>query len=974
MANNLILNEEQKKAVEYNQGPLLVIAGAGTGKTAIIVEKIKHLLKNNLAKPEEILTLTFTEKAAYEMETRVDEALPYGIYNLRIATFHAFAEGALKEKGGEIGLPLNFKLLTDAESILFFRKNLFLFDFQYYRPLGNPNKFLEVLLKHFSRLKDEDIDEETYINFSEKNQFTTTEEREKYQELARAYELYQKIKIKEGYLDFADLVFYLLKLFRQRPNVLKEYQKQYRYLLVDEFQDTNFSQYQLIKLLSPPKKNPYLTVVGDDNQSIYKFRGASISNILSFMKDYPQAQSVTLIKNFRSHQAILDAAYQLIKKNDPYTLEATLKINKRLISQRKDPKGNIQFYLAQNINEETEYVLKKIKELVKNDYQYSDIAILIRANNHAEPFINSFIRNNIPYQLVGPGILFKQPEIKDLIAYLKILYDLEDSVSLYRVLSMNIFNFDTKDLSLLLSFAKKINRSLFQAIEIYLSFFYLQLKKEEFNIYKPYLPLFKKESKETLWQIFQMILKHIKQAKSKPSTTIIFYFLQDTGYLKRLTSPKNEKEEKVVLNIAKFFEKVKEFENHSEDNSVRALVEFLELTLEVGESPLISRDDLNQINAVNILTVHAAKGLEFPVIFLVNLVVNRFPSRKQNEVIKIPDQLIKEILPSGDYHLQEERRLFYVGLTRAKDLVFLTSSKLYGGEKRLAKLSPFVIETLGEEKLNQLLTQEKEKKAQLSIFDFQPQEEIITENKTIQNFVSYSQINVFQTCPLQYRYQYILKIPIQPSAAASFGSTIHIALQKFYSVYKDDGNKFNEEDLIKFYYENWIPIGYHSFSHEKKMKKEGEKMLRNFFKKFHHQKINICALEKSFKLKLDGKITLTGKIDRIDKNNNQIEIIDYKTGSVPKENQLKKDLQLAIYTLAVAYNPSFKVKLNDISVTYYYLQKGEKFTQKKSADEIEKAKEKIIKIVKQINQNEFPPNVGPWCDFCPFRMICEAWQ
>lgn len=974
MVDQLILNQEQKKAVENHQGPLLVIAGAGTGKTTIIVEKIKYLLKNNLAKPEEILTLTFTEKAAFEMETRVDEALPYGVYNLTIATFHAFADSILKEKGEEIGLPLNFKLMTEAEAIIFLKKNLFLFDLNYYRPLGNPNKFLKVLLDHFSRLRDEDIDEKTYLEFVKKNKFPNREEKEKYLELARAYQLYQKIKIKEGVLDFADLVFFVLNLFRQRPNILKEYQKQYRYILIDEFQDTNLIQYQLIKLLAPAGKNPFLTVVGDDNQSIYKFRGASISNILNFMKDYPKAKVVALIKNFRSNQTILDAAYRLIKYNDPYTLEASLKINKRLIAQNKDNPHAIELFIGQNLSEETDFVVKKIKDLTKNRYQYSDCAILIRANNHAEPFINALLRNNIPYQLVGPGILFKQPEVKDLIAYLKILYNPEDSVSLYRVLTMNIFNLDAKDLALVLSFSKKINLPLFQTIEIYLSFFYPQLSQTHFEIYKPYLPLLKKETRETLSQIYQMIIRHLKLTKTKSAGAILFAFLQDSGYLNKLVTPKTEKEEKITLNISKFFEKIKDFETSHEDNSVAALVEFLEMTLELGESPLVSRDDLSQVNAVNILTVHAAKGLEFPVVFMVNLVANRFPSKGKNEVIKIPNQLVKEILPPGDYHLQEERRLFYVGLTRAKDLVFLTASKFYRGEKRQAKLSPFISETLGEKKVMQILSLKKEEKKQLTIFDFKPQEEVIAPKKIIYNYFSYSQINTFQTCPLQYQYQYLLKIPVQPSAAASFGNTIHNTLQKFYSSYKKSPHQANEELLIKLYQENWIPVGYHSQYHEKKMKKEGELILRHFFRKFHHPKINIIALEKPFKIKINDKIVLTGKIDRIDREKNYIEIIDYKTGAVPDEKDLKKDLQLAIYTMAILNDPSLKINLNQITVSYYYLQKEQKISQKKSAEEIDQVKEKIIEIVDEINKNEFFPKVGPWCDFCPFRMICEAWQ
>jgi len=292
--SDYVLNKEQQQAVKYNQGPLLIIAGAGTGKTSVIVEKIKFLVKKKLAKPEQILALTFTEKAASEMEERVDKAMPYGYFQMNISTFHAFADQILKENGYQIGLSPSFRLMTEAETILFLQKNLFLFKLKYFRPLGNPNKFLEALLQHFSRLRDEDISPEEYIRFVKnqrskiKDQKENDEllEKKKYFELVEAYETYQKLKLKEGLMDFADLVYYLLHLFRKRPNILRRYQQQYPFVFVDEFQDTNISQYLLIKLLCPAKKNPRLTVVGDDSQAIYKFRGASVSNIISFMKDY----------------------------------------------------------------------------------------------------------------------------------------------------------------------------------------------------------------------------------------------------------------------------------------------------------------------------------------------------------------------------------------------------------------------------------------------------------------------------------------------------------------------------------------------------------------------------------------------------------------------------------------------------------------------------------------------------------------
>src|SRR3989338_4147684 len=273
---------------------------------------------------------------------------------MSISTFHAFADQILKENGYQIGLSPNFRLMTEAETLIFLKQNLFLFNLKYFRPLGNPNKFLEALLQHFSRLRDEDISPEDYLKWI-KTQKTETE---KYLELAEAYQTYQKLKIKEGLMDFADLVYYLLRLLYQRPNVLKRYQQKYPFVLVDEFQDTNIAQYQLIKFLCPTKKNLHLTIVADDSQAIYKFRGASVSNIISFMKDYKKAKQITLKKNYRSNQTILDSAYKLIKNNDPDTLEFRLGISKNLIASKSVIRNlqsfnSVNFYLAENVEEES---------------------------------------------------------------------------------------------------------------------------------------------------------------------------------------------------------------------------------------------------------------------------------------------------------------------------------------------------------------------------------------------------------------------------------------------------------------------------------------------------------------------------------------------------------------------------------------------------------------------------------------------
>ncbi|MDZ4209959.1 MAG: ATP-dependent helicase, partial [Candidatus Curtissbacteria bacterium] len=697
MAGEKNLNKEQLEAIKHKGGPLLIIAGAGTGKTTVITERIKYLVSQNLAKPSEILALTFTDKSAREMEERVDVAMPYGYTQMWISTFHSFCDKILRQETLNIGMDPKYNLMTGAETIQFVRKNLFKFDLNYFRPLGNPNKFIEGLVNHFSRLKDEDISPSEYlkyVNDLKPNKKTATtplrptkrdfagqaEEMEKYLELARAYQIYEELKIKNGVMDFDDLIFYSLKLLRTRKNILKKYQEQFKYILIDEFQDTNFTQNELAILLAGKKAN--ITACGDDDQSVYKFRGAAVSNIIQFRKRFPKAKIVVLTKNYRSTQEILDRSYALIQNNNPDRLEVKEKIIKKLESMRKLDGELVEFIKTDRVENEAERVAKTIKQLTISNYQFKDVAILVRANNHAEPFVRALSRLGVPHQFLGPGMLFKQAEVKDLIAYLKLLADVSDSVAMFRVLTMDIFEISPRDIATILSFAKKNNLTLLETTE--------QIEK-----------VFASEDTKTkVGELVKMIHRHLGLIKKESAGQILYYFLQDSGLLKELTSLKNQ-DERGVQNISKFFNKLKSYEANHEDSSVYAVSDWLDLSLEMGESPKATDSDWTEIDAVNILTVHSAKGLEFPIVFLVNLVSQRFPTNERREQIPIPDFLIKEILPEGDYHLQEERRLFYVGLTRAKDRLYLAASNFYGEGKRERKISPFVVETLGEDAIIQ---------------------------------------------------------------------------------------------------------------------------------------------------------------------------------------------------------------------------------------------------------------------------------
>lgn len=970
-------NSKQKQAIEYHNGPLLIIAGAGTGKTFTLVEKIKYLIEKKLAKPEEIVALTFTEKAAREMEERVDVALPYGCFQTWISTFHSFADQILRQEIHHIGLSSGYRLLSQAESILFLRRNLYLLPLRYYRPLNNPDKFIEGLIQHYSRLRDEDITPLDYLNWvktQQKKKVLNHEDINKYLELAKTYEIFQAQKIKEGYCDFADLIMLLLQLFRSRKNLLKIYQSKFKYLLIDEFQDTNIAQYQLIKLLCPPTKKSNITVVGDDSQAIYKFRGASVSNLLAFIKDYPNPKQINLLTNYRSHQLILDAAYRLVRHNDPNTLEAQLGISKKLHSYLKTRKiihpPEFQFY--QNDIDEAEVVAQTIKKLSKKN-NFSDFAILVRANNHSEPFQRSLAQHGIPYQFHGPGALFKQPAIKDLIAYLQTLVDFENTPAFYRVLTMSILNINSQDIARLISFAKKTNLSLYNACEFYLNLLEPTID-EQYIIYKPYLPLLSTQTKKQLTELISLIKDHLKQLRNLPASQIIYDFLDKTGTIKILGQKNTKSADTIVANLAKFFTKIKALENQQKEPSIFQTVDYLNLSLEIGESPQAATEDFSDQNAVHILTVHSAKGLEFPIVFLVNLSQGRFPTYDRHETIPIPEELIKEILPIGNPHILEERRLFYVAMTRAKNRLFLSSSLIYGDGKRSRKISQFVEETFGNNYLPQLtkLTQNKK-----YLSDFVINKPLISLNlpkASKQQRLSFSHLDTYRTCPLRYFYRYQLNLPSQTNSSASFGQTIHNTLQLFYKNYLEDKN-IGLKNLLEIYQNNWIPIGYNSQAHQNRVQTEGKKILENYFHKFHPPKNKIIGLEQSFKLKINQQLYISGKIDRIDADaKSNLEIIDYKTGKQPSLKDLEKDLQLSVYALAATDKQFLNKKLSQVTFSYIYLQNDEKVSLKKTGTDVASIKKTLIETAKEINQQQFLPQPGRHCDFCPFKIVCDAWK
>lgn len=968
------LNAEQKEAVHFGDGPLLIIAGAGTGKTTVVTERIKHFISSGSALPSQILALTFTEKAAREMEERVDVIMPYGYTSMWISTFHKFCDRLLRQEAIHIGLNPAYRLMTDTDATMVFKRHLFSFDLNYFRPLGNPTKFIRGMLQHFSRLQDEDISPEAYLSWSARyaKKAKTEEEKmeaDKYRELAGAYRKYQDIKVSEGLMDFGDLITRTLELFRSRKNILAYYQKQFKYILVDEYQDTNIAQNELVAMLAGKKQN--ITAVCDDDQSIYKFRGAAVSNVLSFRKHFSKAKLIVLSQNYRSTQAVLDASYQLIQYNNPDRLEVKEHINKKLVSGRKVAGVWPKLLYADRVENEADAVAKEIKSLVgagKNDkkYEWRDVAILVRANNHAEPFTRAFMRHSIPYQFLGPGQLFRQPEIKDLISYLQVIDNFEDNVALFRIYSMAYFGLSARDVAAITIFARKQNLSLFEASEIVAG----ERILEGIN-----LPTIAEETVAGIQKIVAMIHRHLGMVTTESAGQILFYFLSDTGMMKNILDYSAPVDEKIANNIAKFFSKLKTYETDHADAGVTAVLDWIELSMELGESPLSNDADWTTNNAVNILSVHGSKGLEFPIVFLVNLVSARFPTAERRETIPIPDDLIKEDLPEGDYHLQEERRLCYVGMTRARDLLYLTGANFYGEGKREKKLSPFVYEVIGEQSIIAPALQP----TQMSLLDWKKDEPKAVREKAMQHapvtYLSYSQIETFRLCPLHYKLRYILNIPTPQSASLSFGTSIHNALHDFYEAHAK-GEKVTNNMLLALLEARWQKAGYESKRYESEMKKRGEQYLTDYYNTQFNPKTVIAALEQPFIIPVEhgGKtIKVGGKIDRVDiLPDKTLEIIDYKTGRMPSKREVDANLQLSMYALAASGIPAipFGKKPDEIILSLYFFDTQTKISTTRTADQLERERATIISIAKQIEESDFHCSGNMLCADCEYKMFC----
>lgn len=957
------LNEEQRAAVTHGEGPLMIVAGAGTGKTTVITRRIAWLIAQGKAKQEQILALTFTDKAANEMEERVDKLLPIGYLDLWISTFHGFCERVLRTHALDIGLPNGFDLVNEVQAWMLVRRNLDKFALDYYKPRGNPTKFIEAMLGHFSRCKDEGVTPEQYhlrVAELEAGQIGEELDRKKWRELADAYRVYQQLLVDNNAMDFGDLILHTLELLRTRPNVLRQYHEQFSYVVVDEFQDTNTAQYELVKLLTGAAGN--VTVVGDDDQAIYRFRGAALANILRFREDFPMCAKVVLTHNYRSGAEILDAAYRLIQNNNPHRLEASEKLDKRL-KAANGTAGFVEHIHAPTLEDEVRRSVEKMLALHEQGCAWGEMAMLVRANDSADPFILELERAQIPYRFLALSGLYTKPIILDALAYMRVVDQPNDSPSVYRIMMHDALGVPENDIVAIAHHAKKRGLSYYEALKSAML-----------------LPAVSMEGKTRAHEIVQLLEELRRVAKRMPAQELFVEVVKRTGLLADITrAPERAQQEQFQL-LQSFLERMRKFAQKSPDKSLHAFLEEFEHERAAGEAGSLPQDIDEGPDAVTIMTVHGAKGLEYRYVFVVNLVEQRFPSQARGGGLAFPPGLVKDDSWTSEDHHREERRLFYVAITRAKEGLFLLSADDYGGARR-KKPSRFLGE-LGFNPQQYELRDRHERTLEAPSAKTKDGKAIWT----LPERLSFTQITAFAKCPQQYKYAHVLHVPVFGRHSMSFGKSMHNTLQRFmehllpkavqqgtlFEVPPAEPTVPTLVDLYKMFDECWIDEWYPDETIRQQYREQGREALRTFHKKVTDERPKPAYIEKGFTLKVGG-VCVKGRIDRMDSVDGGVEIIDYKTGE-PKDEDLSWDdrRQLVLYAMAVeqCFDPPVKVK----KLTYYYLENGSQVSFEPTEKDKDRLTGDILDFMEKIQGSDFTATPGFHCRWCDFKDICEDAQ
>ena len=970
--SELKLNEAQRRAITHGEGPLLVIAGAGTGKTRVITERIRHLLQSDESlSGENILGLTFTNKAAGEMKARVVRATGERGKDVTLATFHAFCESLLKEASPE-------RLMIDkVDHWILLRRNLERLKLDKYRRLADPGQFLNDFVEFFSRCQDELVSSEDYQRYAdglatqleveraaldEDTSKERAEEAALQQEIARAYRASEELLREKKRVSFGSLITGAVELLETNTELREALQEKYRYILVDEFQDTNIAQLRLLELLAGKKKN--IVAVGDNDQAIYRFRGASFGSFKLFLErfaDWREGQDstkfrVSLVENYRSTPNILRVATQVIAQN-----AVSADFPKKVLSANKEESEKVRIVELEAEADEARWIVSELQRLHAAGRKWHDFAVLYRQHAHRDELVEELSRHKIPFVISKLSIL-DHPLVKDVLAYLRLIATPFDDIACARALAAPAWGLEPGDLVRLAERARKEKKALYDM---------LQLPQGQ-------LPF--DSTHASVGRLVEFLSEQRKTLRRRTAREILVDLLEWLEVAQRAGA----QDRKYVTRLSEF---AKEWEPKSETRGLAEFVEYLGYYSQAGGT--ISLEDDFPGDAVQLMTVHGAKGLEFPQVFLLRINNKKFPTTERHRVFEFPAALMKEGEPAEQFHIQEERRLFYVALTRAENRLTLTTLTEKKGK------TPVFIEDIlldpaikrrdvyhirpklpeapagGKEETSatdnpQLFPASAEpakifsRIADWALEFHPPTPEPLT--------LSPSAVSGYRSCPQQYLFSRSWSLKEGPKAVLSFGSVMHTTIKRFVDQLRK-GVKLPFEEVARIFETEWSSAGFEDDYQESGYKKDGIEQLRAFHAAMLEAPPKVLEQEKSFELPLENNVTIIGRMDQVNAlGRNDVEIIDYKTGKPKKDSDAKKDLQLSLYALA-----SKEIfEWNPVRLVFHYLQNNQTQVTTRDAKQLDEAQKIVLEAAADIRAGEFPPNPGFVCRNCAYKPICPA--
>lgn len=1005
------LNDAQKLAVDTIEGPVMVIAGPGTGKTQILSMRIANILKKTQVNPENILCLTFTNSGVQAMKKRLLSIIGPASYQIHITTFHTFCNEIISLYPEKFVSAKRLNQLTELEQIFIIQEILSKNNFTYLKPFKSPYHYQRSIIAAIGNLKQENISPEQYkkIVIQELENFNNIEDLyhssgknegkikakyltiknnlQKNHELSIIYQLYQETLQKEGKYDFSDMILFVLNAFEEDPEILATFQEKYQYILVDEYQDTNSAQNKIISVLGSFYDSPNIFVVGDDEQSIYRFQGASLENILSFKENYPETKVIVLENNYRSVQDILDISRAIIENNQNQIFNI-LNISKKLKSISTE-KGGVEIAEFSSGAVETFFIVKKIEELIKKQgISPNEIAIIYKEHRDSEELIDFLAKLDIPYVLeVGDNVLY-DPEIDKIITYIRALnFGVEkiDNQILIEILHYPFFGISPLDIYKIIVKANKERRNIFDVLSD-----------------KKVLASLELEEMQAINEFVRIFLDCRNIANSSNFSYSFEYIINATGYLNYLLGLSQSVH--LLNKLQSLFDEIKSTNQKDKSLKLSEYLKHLDLLAE-NDLSIIERPLSANYEGVHLMTAHKSKGLEFSYVFIPKCIDKHWGNKSKKELIKLPKSILKSLRDESDQEKiseeEEERRLFYVALTRAKKHIFISYADNYGesDSPTLAVPSKFIAEipTKLIQKISAKKYEDSFDERLLLTFAKRKWQPSLDLKKFLENLIhdfvlSPTSLNSYLECPQRFFYDNILRVPKTKDFNQSYGTAVHKALELLFKKYKRDYKLPSKKEFIDDFKEA-LESEIFTKEEEKTARLNGVKILSKYYdyyaEKWSHGGVPVnCEFDFSRHDVHFKNIPITGKIDRIDlidKYSNTVRIVDYKTSKAKSLNYLlgqtrEKDTKLLyqayFYKLLSETDPLFKWKVGEI-VFDFITPENDKFKtvvlpiDKKAYNDflktVEDTYDKIIQLKFHLEDQACKKGTG----ICPYFKICH---